>query len=54
MDKAFNNVIAMAKQHNVNMRTAAYMLAVRRVADTMGARKGKPTALLLKPSLPKA
>ncbi|MCK4477553.1 Glu/Leu/Phe/Val dehydrogenase [Candidatus Bathyarchaeota archaeon] len=54
MDKAFENVVAMAKQHNVNMRTAAYMLSVKRVADAMMARKGKPTAPLLKLALPKA
>ncbi|MBX5327442.1 Glu/Leu/Phe/Val dehydrogenase [Candidatus Bathyarchaeota archaeon A05DMB-4] len=39
--KAFKEVLAMAQQHNVNMRTAAYMLAVKRVADAMMARKGK-------------
>jgi glutamate dehydrogenase/leucine dehydrogenase len=43
MDKAFESVVAMSKQHNINMRTAAYMLAVKRVADAMMARKGKPT-----------
>ncbi|MEM3536490.1 MAG: Glu/Leu/Phe/Val dehydrogenase [Candidatus Bathyarchaeia archaeon] len=39
--KAFNDVLNMSKQHNVNMRTAAYMLAVKRVADAMMTRKGK-------------
>jgi glutamate dehydrogenase len=39
--RAFNDVLSMSKQHNVNMRTAAYMLAVKRVADAMLARKGK-------------
>jgi glutamate dehydrogenase len=39
--KAFNDVLSMSKQHNVNMRAAAYMLAVKRVADAMLARKGK-------------
>ncbi|MGQ9565878.1 MAG: Glu/Leu/Phe/Val family dehydrogenase [Candidatus Bathyarchaeales archaeon] len=39
--KAFKEVLAMSQQHNVNMRTAAYMLAVKRVADAMLARKGK-------------
>jgi len=39
--KAFNDVLKMSTQHNVNMRTAAYMLAVKRVADAMMARKGK-------------
>jgi len=38
--KAFKEVLRMARQHDVNMRTAAYMLAVRRVADAMVARKG--------------
>lgn len=39
--KAFKDGLAMAQQHNVNMRVAAYMLAVKRVADAMLARKGK-------------
>jgi glutamate dehydrogenase/leucine dehydrogenase len=38
--KAFNDVLSMSKQHNVNMRVAAYMLAVKRVADALMARKG--------------
>jgi len=38
---AFKGVLSMAKQHNVNMRVAAYILAVKRVADAMLARKGK-------------
>jgi glutamate dehydrogenase/leucine dehydrogenase len=38
---AFNDVLNMSKQHNVNMRVAAYILAVKRVADAMLARKGK-------------
>jgi len=54
MDKAFGSVVSMSKQHNVNMRTSAYMLAVKRVADAMTARKGKPTAPLLQVTLPKA
>lgn len=37
---AFKNVLNTAREHDVNMRTAAYMLAVRRVADAMLARKG--------------
>lgn len=41
IDNAFNNVVSMTKQHNINMRTAAYMLAVKRVANVMIARKGK-------------
>jgi glutamate dehydrogenase/leucine dehydrogenase len=39
--KAFHDVLGMSKQHNVNMRVAAYMLAVKRVANAMLARKGK-------------
>jgi glutamate dehydrogenase len=38
--KAFKEILAVAKQHNASMRDAAYMLAVRRVADAMLARKG--------------
>lgn len=38
--KAFKEVLRMARQCDVNMRTAAYMLAVRRVADATLARKG--------------
>jgi len=39
--KAFNDVLSMAEQHNVNTRVAAYMLAVKKVADAMLARKGR-------------
>jgi glutamate dehydrogenase len=39
--KAFKDVLAMSQQHNVDMRSAAYILAVKRVADAMLARKGK-------------
>jgi glutamate dehydrogenase len=45
--KAFNDVLNVSKQHNVNMRTAAYMLAVKRVADAMMARKGKAVSPML-------
>ena len=38
---AFKDVLAMSKEHKVHMRSAAYMLAVKRVADAMLARKGK-------------
>jgi glutamate dehydrogenase/leucine dehydrogenase len=38
--KAFADVLNMSKQYNVNMRTAAYLLAVKRVADALIARKG--------------
>jgi len=53
MDKAFESIVAMSKEHKVNMRTAAYMLAVKRVADAMMVRKGKPATLLPRPVLPK-
>ncbi len=53
MDKAFESVVAMSEQHNVNMRTAAYMLAVKRVADAMAARRGKPSTPLLQLVSPK-
>ena len=33
MDRAFESVYAMSKLHNVHMRTAAYMVAVARVAE---------------------
>ena len=39
--KAFKDVLAMAQQHNMNMRTAAYMVAVKRVSDAMLLRKGR-------------
>jgi glutamate dehydrogenase (NAD(P)+) len=32
MTRSFHDVLALAKQHRVNMRTAAYMLAITRVA----------------------
>jgi glutamate dehydrogenase/leucine dehydrogenase len=38
---AFKDVLAVAQQYNVNMRVAAYMNAVRRVADAMFLRKEK-------------
>jgi glutamate dehydrogenase/leucine dehydrogenase len=53
IDRAFERVTAMSKQYNVNMRTAAYMLAVKRVADSMAARKGTATAPLRQVSLPR-
>ena len=43
--KAFHDVLAMAKHYNVNMRIAAYMLAVKRVADALLARKGTAFSL---------
>jgi glutamate dehydrogenase/leucine dehydrogenase len=42
---AFEKILKTAGQHNVNMRTAAYMLAVRRVADALLARKGTTITL---------
>jgi len=38
MTKAFNDVYDMHAKHNVNMRMAAYMLSVQRVADAMKLR----------------
>jgi glutamate dehydrogenase/leucine dehydrogenase len=38
--KAFHDVLELSKQYNVNMRIAAYMLAVKRVADALMTRKG--------------
>ncbi|MCD6414455.1 MAG: Glu/Leu/Phe/Val dehydrogenase [Candidatus Diapherotrites archaeon] len=38
MEDAFEGVYVLMEKHKVNMRTAAYMLAVRRVADAMEAR----------------
>jgi glutamate dehydrogenase (NAD(P)+) len=32
MTRSFRDVLTLAKQHNVNMRTAAYMLSISRVA----------------------
>jgi glutamate dehydrogenase/leucine dehydrogenase len=33
MDRAFDSVYAMSQRHEVDMRTAAYMVAVARVAE---------------------
>jgi glutamate dehydrogenase/leucine dehydrogenase len=44
--RAFNDVLSMSKQHNVNMRVAAYILAVKRVANALVARKGNAIASL--------
>ncbi len=49
---AFNGVLSMSKQHDVNMRVAAYMLAVKRVADAMLARKGKAITTIEFPTAP--
>ena len=32
MERSFHAVLDLSKQHKVNMRTAAYMLAISRVA----------------------
>ena len=38
MDKAFAEVLAQREKHDVNMRTAAYLNAVQRVADATALR----------------
>ena len=38
MTRAFNDVLAMSLEHKVDMRTAAYMVAVQRVAEAMKLR----------------
>ena len=38
MVRAFNAVYETAKQHNVDMRTAAYIVAIRRVAEAVRLR----------------
>ncbi|KKC30332.1 glutamate dehydrogenase/leucine dehydrogenase [Caldanaerobacter subterraneus subsp. pacificus DSM 12653] len=38
MVEAFNNVYEISRQYNVNLRTAAYMLSVKRVAEAMKAK----------------
>ena len=38
MDRSFGEVLAIALREDVNMRTAAYLLAVKRVADTTALR----------------
>jgi glutamate dehydrogenase (NAD(P)+) len=38
MTKAFNDVFDMSKRNEVDMRTAAYMVAIQRFADAMKAR----------------
>jgi glutamate dehydrogenase/leucine dehydrogenase len=49
--EAFKDVLAMAQQYDVNMRTAAYLVAVKRVSNAMLLRKGK-TLLPLAKTLP--
>ncbi|HYN48924.1 MAG TPA: glutamate dehydrogenase, partial [Candidatus Nanopelagicales bacterium] len=38
MDRSFAEVLFMAERENVDMRTAAYLVAVQRVADTTALR----------------
>jgi glutamate dehydrogenase (NAD(P)+) len=38
MDRAFYETVAVSEREKVNMRTAAYLLAVKRVADATGMR----------------
>ncbi len=54
LDKAFGSILKIAEEHTVDMRTAAYMQAVRRVAETMHARKGKPAVPLVQVPAPRA
>jgi len=49
---AFKEVLTVAQKYNVNMRVAAYINAVKRVAEAMQMRKGKtvvPASSVLKP-----
>jgi glutamate dehydrogenase len=39
MRRSFGEVLALSKEHNVPMRTAAYMLAVKRIANVIQTRK---------------
>ncbi len=52
--EAFQETLAMAEQHNVNMRTAAYIVAVKRVSDAMLLRKGGVHLPLLKTIPPRS
>ena len=38
IDNAFQEVLEMSQCQKVDMRDAAYMLAIKRIADTMGIR----------------
>jgi glutamate dehydrogenase len=46
---AFNQVLAIAEEYKVNMRIAAYMKALKRVADAMLVRKQKPFVPIVNP-----
>jgi glutamate dehydrogenase/leucine dehydrogenase len=47
--KAFKDVLAISLQYSVNMRVAAYMSAVKRVADAMISRKRKGSSSIAEP-----
>jgi glutamate dehydrogenase/leucine dehydrogenase len=47
--KAFKEVLAISQQHTVNMRVAAYMSAVKRVAEAMFVRKRKASGTISEP-----
>jgi glutamate dehydrogenase/leucine dehydrogenase len=47
--KAFNDVLAISLQYNANMRVAAYISAVKRVADAMISRKRKGFSPIAEP-----
>ena len=49
INKAFKDVLAISLQYNVNMRVAAYMSAVKRVADAMISRKRKGSSPIAEP-----
>ena len=38
MERSFKNVLKISRENNVDMRTAAYMLAVSRVSEAMMTR----------------
>ena len=38
MEKAFNDIFKLKNEKNVSMRVAAFMMAIKRVADAMRAR----------------
>jgi glutamate dehydrogenase/leucine dehydrogenase len=46
---AFNEVFAVAEEHKVNMRIAAYMNALKRIANATLVRKQKPSVPITSP-----
>jgi glutamate dehydrogenase len=50
--KAFDDVLSVAKKHGTDMRVAAYVLAVKRVADALIARKGGAVTTYAIPATP--